>query len=78
MQNFGVLVGWEHQDLGEKLVLKVQTISSNDEAAKRDPDATNVFLTKQQAALLGSYLVKASGLTVRAPSGPGFFRKLFA
>lgn len=78
MRNFGALIGWEHQDLGEKLVLRVETVSSNTEAAKLDPDITHVFLTKQQAALLGTYLVKASGLTVRAPASGGFFRKLFA
>src|ERR1043166_2727945 len=71
----GALVGWNHVDLGDKVLLVVQSLR---EGGPRDkPDEWRLLLTKSQAAVLGNYLGQASGMPMPAPRERSWFRRLF-
>jgi len=58
--NHGAVVGWTHQDLGDRVVLRIQSKS----AAGLDDDALDemhYIMTKNQAAVLANYLFGISG-----------------
>ena len=61
MDNHGALVGWKHQDLGDKLMLTLQSRQSpgHPEAF----DVTRLLMSKQQAAVLANFLFQAAGQT---------------
>lgn len=59
MADIGVLVGWSHQDWGDKLVLDLETVE--EVKGTVTPDVFHVFMTKNQAAVLANYLFEASG-----------------
>lgn len=71
----GALVGWRHQDLGDRLMLMLETRQKPDEPD--DFDTTRVLLTKQQAAVLANYLFEASGQSPPATRKRGWFRRSF-
>lgn len=56
---FGVLVGWEHVDLGERVLVKLQSTRSRD--AGDEIDEFRYFMTKNQAAVLANFLFAISG-----------------
>ncbi|MFA9200479.1 MAG: hypothetical protein ACEQR8_04715 [Cypionkella sp.] len=57
---FGALVGWTHQDLGERVMIKLQ--SARQHLAEGDaPEEFHYLMTKNQAAVLGQYLFALSG-----------------
>lgn len=60
--NFGVVVGWTSDDLDTKIMLKIQSVRSAQSSADQDVQSFHYFLTKNQAAVLGNYLVQVSGL----------------
>lgn len=78
MTSYGALVGWTHQDLGENLMVKVETVRSKSDADKHTPDTTHILMTRQQAVILGNYLLTTSGTERRRSGKPGFLRRLFA
>lgn len=71
----GVLVGWNSQDLGTKIVLKVQTFAPFGGAARSGTDDTFIHMTKSQAAVLANYLFKMAG--TQPPPKPSGWRRLF-
>ena len=75
MESHGALVGWTHQDLGSRLMLNIETVANLKAAENHVPDVLRVVMTRNQAAILGSYLVTQSGLA--QPERPGLFRRLF-
>lgn len=75
MESHGALVGWTHQDLGDRLMLKIETVASLKAAEDHAPDLLRVMMTRNQAAILGRYLVNQSGLP--QPERPGLLRRLF-
>lgn len=77
MDSHGALVGWSHQDLGSTLLLRIETVASTAAAHDRTPDVLRVLLTKQQAALFGTYLFDLSGQTAPSPGQRGLFKRLF-
>ncbi len=62
-ESFGVLVGWTSQDLGQRVVLALQTYERGTWEEHEDPSQTRVIMTKSQAAVLANYLLKAAGTT---------------
>ena len=76
MENHGALVGWTHQELGDRLMLKIETVQSMQAAESHRPDILRVMLTKNQASILGRYLVNQSGLP--QADRPGLLRRLFS
>ena len=75
MESHGALVGWTHQELGDRLMLTIETVTSTQAADDRSPDVLRVMMTRNQAAILGSYLVGQSGLV--PAERPGLFQRLF-
>ena len=77
VENLGALVGWTHHDAGDRIMLRLESVQSSEAAKKRDTDLLRVLMTKQQAAILGNYLVRISGLTPVVPKKRGWFRRRF-
>jgi hypothetical protein len=75
MDHHGALVGWTHQELGDRLMVKIETVTTVAAAKDHDPDVLRVMMTRNQAAILGSYLIGHSGL--RPAERPGLIRRLF-
>lgn len=77
MESFGVLVGWTHHDAGNQVMLRLESVQSSEAAKKHDPDLFRCLMTKQQAAILGNYLVRLSGQTPVFQKKRGWFRRHF-
>lgn len=61
MGGFGALVGWTHQDLGDRVMLRLQSRHRSG-GSKTDPvDEFHYILTKNQAAVLANFLFGVSG-----------------
>jgi hypothetical protein len=75
MESHGALVGWSHQEMGDRLMVKIETVASMQAADDHAPDVLRIMMTRNQAAILGSYLLSHSGL--RQPERQGLFRRLF-
>lgn len=57
---FGVLVGWEHVDLGERLLVKLQSTRSHPASEPDALDEFRYFMTKNQAVVLANFLYAVS------------------
>lgn len=77
MESYGALVGWGHNEAGDRVMLRLESVQSREAAEKHDPDIFRLLLTKQQAAVLGNYLVRLSGQTPADPNDRGWFRRHF-
>ncbi len=77
MESHGALVGWTHQDLGDRVLLRMQSIRSAAQADQKDPDLFQFLMTKQQAAVLGNYLIEISGQTAANPRERTWLRRMF-
>lgn len=76
MENHGALVGWTHHALGDRIVINIETVASMTAAESHRPDVLRVMMTKNQASILGGYLVNQSGLP--PPQRPGLLKRLFS
>lgn len=54
--SYGVLVGWTSQDLGERLVLRLQTVTKPPPYSDEDVHKLHLMMDKQQAVQLGNNL----------------------
>lgn len=72
----GVLVGWQSLDLGERLVLELQTVERAGWEQGESPLLARIMMTNTQAAVLANYLLKASGATP-PPRRRGWLAALF-
>jgi hypothetical protein len=73
---FGALVGWTGESLGERVILKMESIRS---AHPRSDDAVQDFryvLTRSQAAVLANYLYEISGQTPARKHRRGWLARL--
>lgn len=77
VENYGALVGWAHHDAGDRIMLRLESVQSSDAAQRHDPDLFRFLMTKQQAAILGNYLVRLSGQPPIVLKKRGWFRRLF-
>ncbi|MXP42531.1 hypothetical protein GRI75_12860 [Altererythrobacter soli] len=75
MDNQGALVGWHHQDLGDRVLLALQTRQRAGDPD--DFDVLRVLMTKNQAAVLGNYLFQVSGQTPPSADERSWFRRMF-
>jgi hypothetical protein len=75
MESHGALVGWTHTDLGSQLLVCLESVQTRTAAEQHDPDVVRLLMTKSQAAVLGTWLMRASGHQP-APR-TGWFRRLF-
>lgn len=77
MESHGALVGWAQHDAGDRLMLRLESFQSKEDAARHEPDVFRFLMTKQQAAMLGNYLVQHSGQSAVDPKERGWFRRWF-
>ena len=77
MESYGALVGWIHHEASGRIMLRLESVRSAEAAARRDLDVHRVLMTKQQAAVLGTYLMELSGQTVASGRGQSWFRRYF-
>ena len=75
MESYGALAGWNHLDHGSYVMLKLESFRSKDALDERDLDNFRVFLTKQQALLLGNYLIKLSEQSVISRKQKSWLRR---
>ncbi len=76
-ESFGALVGWTHHDAGDRIMLRLESVQTSEAAKNHDLDLFRFLMTKQQAAILGNYLVRHSGQTPVFPKKRGWFRRHF-
>lgn len=74
-ESYGVLVGWAHYSINDRLDLKLQCIDSTRRSDRRELDDHHIVMTPQQAAVLANYLYQISGQTP-PDQKKGFFRRL--
>ena len=60
-EDFGALVGWSHQDLGDRLMVRLQSARSPVQGRDTPLDEFRYFMTKNQAVVLANYLYTLSG-----------------
>ena len=77
MESFGALVGWDHHDAGDRIMLRLESVQSSEAAKAHDLDLFRILMTKQQAAILGQYLLRISGQSPVVPRKRGWFRRYF-
>ncbi|CAH0356472.1 MAG: hypothetical protein V4533_03225 [Pseudomonadota bacterium] len=73
---YGALVGWSSQDLGDKLLVKLQVMETAQDKASNHPRSYFLLLTSNQATILGTYLFQKSGATPRTRKSSWFRRLL--
>jgi biofilm regulator BssS len=59
----GVLVGWTSQDLGKRMVLHLQGVTTPAPHSPDDVDSFYFLMDKNQAVQLGNQLFKIAGQT---------------
>lgn len=62
-EDHGALVGWSAQNLGNKLVLRIQSISQAPASEKGEVHSFLYVLDRNQAVQLGNYLFEITGQT---------------
>jgi hypothetical protein len=62
--DFGALVGWSHQDLGDRVMVRLQSARTAAQGPGAPIDEFRYFMTKSQAAVLANYLF---GISERLP-----------
>lgn len=77
METYGALVGWTHHDAGGRILLRLESVRSTAAADRHEPDLFRVLMTKQQAAVLGNYLMQISGQSAHDPRDRSWFRRFF-
>ena len=77
MDAYGALVGWTHEDLGDRVVLRIQSMQSSAQVEDHEPDSLRLLMSKQQAALLGNNLMQIAGQTLPSTRDRSWFRRMF-
>ena len=57
---YGALVGWAHENLGDRVVVRLQSTRKQRMALDDKVDEFRYFMTKNQAAVLANYLYSIS------------------
>ena len=66
-EDFGVLVGWSHQNGPQGISLAMQSAASQAAWAAREIDRRHYLMTRNQALLLARYLLEATGQQLDLP-----------
>lgn len=62
-EGIGALVGWTSEDLGDRIVLRMDCVTKPPPHGSDDVHRTRFIISKDQAALLGNFLYTISGQT---------------
>ena len=58
--DFGALIGWTHENLGDRVMVRLQSTRTVGVEAETLPDEFRYFMTKNQAVVLANYLYAIS------------------
>ena len=75
--DFGALVGWTSELVGDRLTLNLQSVSTPPPVRSSDVHQQMYFMTRQQAILLGNYLFDMVGETKPDFESRGRLSRLF-
>ena len=64
VEQTGVVVGWNHHDLGGSIDLRMQSAVSRSALEDNRIDSFHFLMTRNQAMLLAKYLLDATGQTL--------------
>lgn len=73
-QEHGALVGWRSEDLGSRIVLRVESVSTPPPHGAEDVRTFLYMLSKQQALQLATELYRLADARPPAPRKRGWFR----
>ena len=73
---YGALAGWSCQDLGDKLILKMQALEPAESGAGKEARSFFLLLTKNQANIFANYMFEVSGHRP-ARRKASFFSRIF-
>ena len=60
-ESYGVLIGWTHHDLNDRLDLRMQSTRSTRCGAPAEVDSHHFMMTRNQALVLANYLFSVTG-----------------
>lgn len=66
-ESYGVLVGWSHHTMGNRIDLKLQSVQSTRNLKQDEIDEHHFVMTREQATVLANYLFK---ITEQTPPRP--------
>jgi len=61
--SYGALVGWTSEDLGPRMVLRLQSVTKPPPHEDEDIHASHYLMDKQQAVQLATFLFRVTGRT---------------
>lgn len=66
-RSYGALVGWKTDDLHDRIILRMQTVTTPPPHTRDDITQSVIVIDKNQAVQLGNHLFEVSGQTKPAP-----------
>lgn len=64
---YGALVGWKTDDLHDRIILRMQTVTTPPPHRREDVIQSVIVIDKNQAVQLGNHLFEVSGQSKPAP-----------
>lgn len=74
---YGVLVGWRHEEVSGRLILKIESVRSLEQSERNDIDTQHLVMTHNQAVVLANYLFEIAGQTPTIRRKRGWLARLF-
>ena len=75
-EGYGVFVGWRHEVVGGRVILKLETVRSLQQSEQQDVDTQHLMMTENQALVLGQYLFNIAGKTPPKRHKRGWWARL--
>ncbi|NNC51824.1 MAG: hypothetical protein HKO08_02135 [Erythrobacter sp.] len=66
-RSYGALVGWKTDDLHDRIILRMQTVTTPPPHSREDITQSVIVIDKNQAVQLGNHLFEVSGQTKPVP-----------
>ena len=76
-QDYGALVGWVSTKAGDRLTLRLQSVTKPPPHEEKDIHSHIYLMDENQAVQLANFLFEMSGNTPPDKRSRGFFKRLF-
>ncbi len=76
-EGYGVLVGWRHEEVGGRLILKIESVRSLEQSERNDIDTQHLVMTHNQAVVMANYLFDLAGQKPAKRHKRGWLKRLF-